>query len=214
MTVRRLPSVLHDRSVRTPIRLALGQIDPCVGDLDGNAELILDSAARAVAAGADVVVFPEMALTGYPIEDLALRPAFRQASRRRLDELAGELAERGCGNALVVVGYIDEVPSHEAARHTAGTRDSAAVIHGGEVVARNHKHHLPNYGVFDEKRWFAPGTETTVIRWRGVDFGIVVCEDIWQPGGPGHRAVRPGGRAAGAQRLAVRAGQGRRAGSG
>ena len=68
--------------------------------------------------------------------------------------------------------------------HTAGTRDSAAVIHGGEVVARNHKHHLPNYGVFDEKRWFAPGTETTVVRWRGVDFGIVVCEDIWQTGGP------------------------------
>ena len=166
------------------IRVALGQINPCVGDLDANAELILDAAARAVAAGADVVVFPEMALTGYPIEDLALRTAFREASRRRLDRLAGELAERGCGDALVVVGYIDVVASHEAARHTAGTRDSAAVIHGGVVVARNYKHHLPNYGVFDEERWFAPGTETTVIRWRGVDFGIVVCEDIWQPGGP------------------------------
>jgi NAD+ synthase (glutamine-hydrolysing) len=168
----------------TTIRVALAQVNPCVGDLDTNAELIADAAARAVAAGADVVVFPEMALTGYPIEDLALRPAFREASRRRLDELAADLADRGCGGALVVVGYIDVVPSQEAARHTAGTRDSAAVIHDGRVVARNHKHHLPNYGVFDEQRWFAPGTETTVIRWRGVDFGVVVCEDIWQAGGP------------------------------
>jgi NAD+ synthase (glutamine-hydrolysing) len=171
-------------STPLPIRLALAQIDPCVGDLDGNAELILDAAARAVAAGADIVVFPEMALTGYPIEDLALRPAFREASRRRLDALAGELAERGCADALVVVGYVDVVSESRAARPTAGARDSAAVIHRGRVVVRNHKHHLPNYGVFDEKRWFTPGTETTVIRWRGLDLGVVVCEDIWQPGGP------------------------------
>jgi NAD+ synthase (glutamine-hydrolysing) len=171
-------------STPPPIRLALAQINPGVGDLDGNAEMILDAAARAVAAGADVVVFPEMALTGYPIEDLALRPAFREASRRRLDALAGELAERGCADALVVVGYVDVVSEHQAARPAAGARDSAAVIHRGRVVARNHKHHLPNYGVFDEKRWFTPGTETTVIHWRGLDFGVVVCEDIWQAGGP------------------------------
>lgn len=160
----------------TTVRLALAQINPCVGDLDGNADLIVGAVHEAARQGAEIVVLPEMALTGYPVEDLALRPAFRRASRTALDEVARRLAAEGAGDMLVVVGYLDE--------DEQGTRDAAAALFRGSVAARVHKHHLPNYGVFDEERWFAAGTETTVLDWRGVRVGIVICEDIWRDGGP------------------------------
>ena len=160
----------------TTVRVAMAQINPCVGDLTGNAELIRAAVADAAGHDAEIVVLPEMALTGYPVEDLAMRPAFRDASRSAVDSLASALESAGLGEILVVVGYLD----HDK----VGTRDAAAAIHRGEVVARVHKHHLPNYGVFDEQRWFAPGSETTVLLWRDVRIGIVICEDIWRDGGP------------------------------
>ncbi|RIJ76440.1 NAD+ synthase [Nakamurella silvestris] len=159
----------------TTLRVALAQINTTVGDLDRNADLIVDAAKAAAAAGADVVVFPEMALTGYPVEDLALRPAFREASRRSLAELPARLVEAGAGDVLVLVGYLD--------LDERGIRNAAGALLGGSVVARFQKYHLPNYGVFDEARWFAPATATTVLRFRGVDIGVAICEDLWQHGG-------------------------------
>lgn len=158
------------------IRLALAQVNTCVGGLESNAALIAGRARQAAAAGAHVVVFGEMALTGYPVEDLVLREAFAIASVRALDTLAATLAEDGCGELVTVVGYLD--------RDDAGPRDGVAVLHRGSVVARQFKHHLPNYGVFDERRYFVPGTDLTVLRVHGLEIGMVICEDIWQEGGP------------------------------
>ncbi|MGH3993383.1 MAG: NAD(+) synthase, partial [Pseudonocardiaceae bacterium] len=123
-----------------------------------------------------LVVFGEMALTGYPVEDLALRESFAVGSVRAVAALAGQLAEDGCGELAAVVGYLD--------RDAQGPRNAVAVLHHGHVVARQFKHHLPNYGVFDERRYFLPGTSLTVIRLHGLEIGMVICEDIWQDGGP------------------------------
>lgn len=158
------------------LRVAVAQVDPTVGDLAGNADLVTRYVSEAAGGGAHLVVFPEMALTGYPVEDLALRESFASASRDTLRALAARLSEDGHGELAVVVGYLDRDPS--------GPRNSAAVLHRGEVVARQHKHHLPNYGVFDEHRYFAAGNELAVVRLHGIDVGIVICEDIWQDGGP------------------------------
>lgn len=158
------------------LRIGLAQLNPCVGDLAGNAELITDSVAAAAAGGAHVVVFGEMSLTGYPVEDLALRESFATASARELGALAARLADRGHGEVAAVVGYLD--------RDEAGPRNAAAVLHGGEVVARYFKHHLPNYGVFDERRYFVPGSHLPVLRLHGLDIGLAICEDLWQDGGP------------------------------
>ncbi len=158
------------------LRVALAQVNACVGDLTGNAELVLRWAGTAVQGGAHVVVLPEMMLTGYPVEDLALRRSFCLASRATLDGLAARLADAGCGEAVVVVGYLD--------RDEVGSRNAAAVLHRGQVIASYAKHHLPNYGVFDEFRYFAAGTTLPVLRVHGLDVGIVICEDIWQDGGP------------------------------
>ena len=158
------------------LRLALAQINACVGDLAGNADLVLEWTKKAVRAGAQVVLLPEMVLTGYPVEDLALRRSFCTASRRTVDELAGRLVEAGCAEAVVVLGYLD--------RDEVGSRNAAAVLHDGRVVARYAKHFLPNYGVFDEFRYFAAGDTLPVLRVHGLDLGIVICEDVWQDGGP------------------------------
>ncbi len=160
----------------TTVRVAMAQINPCVGDLDGNAAMIVAAVADAAEQHAEIVVLPEMALTGYPVEDLAIRPAFCAASRAAVTALATALEAVGHGEILVVVGYLD--------RDEVGTRDAAAAIHRGQVMARFHKHHLPNYGVFDEQRWFAPGTDTSILLWRGIRIGVVICEDIWRDGGP------------------------------
>jgi NAD+ synthase (glutamine-hydrolysing) len=168
------------------LRLALAQHNPVVGDLDGNAAQILELSRQAAHRGAHLIAFPEMALTGYPVEDLALRASFVDASRQRLLSLADELAAAGLGELAVVVGYLDGAPDSVPVVGTpkGAPQDAAAVIHRGRVVARYAKHHLPNYGVFDEYRYFVPGSSLTVARVHGVDVAVVVCEDIWQEGGP------------------------------
>ncbi len=157
------------------LRVALAQIDVTVGDLTGNAAAIMAWSRTAAARGAHLAVFPEMALTGYPPEDLVLRESFREASVAALDQLAGTLAGEGLGDLAVVVGYLDA---------DGGPRNAAAVLHGGRVVARYFKHHLPNYGVFDEARYFRRGDTFTVFRLHGVDVALTICEDLWQDGGP------------------------------
>jgi NAD+ synthase (glutamine-hydrolysing) len=168
------------------LRLALAQVNPTVGAIDANAELVLRWSRHAAEQGAHVVAFPEMALTGYPVEDLALRRSFVEASRAALDLVATRLAQEGLGHLLVVLGYLDGTPddARVIGRPAGAPQDAAALIHGGEVVARYAKHHLPNYGVFDEFRYFVPGSSLAVARVHGVDVAVVVCEDIWQDGGP------------------------------
>ncbi len=154
------------------LRLALAQVNPTVGDLSGNAQIIRASVERAISEGAHIVVFPEMILTGYPVEDLAMRPSFRAASKVAI----GELAKKITGEIVAIVGYLDEAKN-------GGPENSVAIIHQGLVKARYVKHHLPNYGVFDEFRNFVAGDKTIVVRIHGVDVAIAICEDIWQEGG-------------------------------
>ncbi|MGW4483382.1 NAD+ synthase [Amycolatopsis sp. NPDC004368] len=158
------------------LRIALAQVNPTVGDLEGNTARAVEWTRRAAGAGAHVVVFPEMSLTGYPVEDLAFRTTFAHASRAALEELARLLDHAGYGEVLAYVGYLD----HDE----AGPRNAAAALFRGEVVANQYKHHLPNYGVFDEQRYFKPGSRLEVVRLHGVDIGMVICEDLWQDGGP------------------------------
>ncbi|MCW2609631.1 MAG: hypothetical protein QOC93_2168 [Actinomycetota bacterium] len=174
------------------LRLALAQVDPTVGDLPGNVELVLDGARRARDAGAGLVAFPEMVLTGYPVEDLVFRESFVAASRAALDELALRLEGEGLGALLVVVGYLDAdgpVAPGVDAGSDGGPRNAAAVLAGGQVVTRYFKHHLPNYGVFDEDRYFESGDTLPIVRVRRgeedpFDLAVVICEDMWASGGP------------------------------
>ncbi|MGH3718545.1 MAG: NAD+ synthase [Pseudonocardiaceae bacterium] len=166
------------------LRLALAQVNPCVGDIVGNATMIAERCREATAAGAHLVVFGEMALTGYPVEDLALRESFVVGSVHTLQTLAARLVRDGSGELAAVVGYLDS--------DVHGPRDAAAVLYRGRVLARQFKHHLPNYGVFDERRYFIPGTTLTVFRLHGLEIGMVICEDIWQAGGPITALARAG----------------------
>ena len=159
------------------IRVALAQINPTVGDLKNNAELVSKYAFDAANAGAAVVVYPEMVLTGYPVEDLATRPSFRAASITAINELADRINNEGNGDLTLLVGYLGQSDAGKP-------QNCVAVIYRGEIVATYIKHHLPNYGVFDEYRNFTPGNHSLVIRVCGVDIGIAICEDIWQSGGP------------------------------
>ncbi|MEU3447810.1 NAD+ synthase [Streptomyces thermolilacinus] len=167
------------------LRLALNQIDSTVGDLAGNAEAIVHWTRHAAEQGAHLVAFPEMALTGYPVEDLALRSSFVEASRARLRALAARLAAEGLGNLPVIVGYLDrsERAQPKYGQPAGAPQNAAAVLHGGEVVLAFAKHHLPNYGVFDEFRYFVPGDTLPVLRVHGVDVALAICEDLWQDGG-------------------------------
>ena len=188
------------------LRLALAQVDPTLGDLAGNATLVRTWAAKARDAGAHLVAFPEMVLTGYPVEDLALRTSFVEASRTALERLAADLAADGLGDLPVVVGYLDRADADgdnvadvdRLGVPKGSPQNAAAVLVGGRVVARYAKHHLPNYGVFDEFRIFVPGRDLTVVRVRDVDVAIAICEDLWQEGGPVAQT-----RAAGAELLLV-----------
>ena len=176
----------------TKLRIALAQVNATVGDLDGNAELIVEWTRRAAARGARVVVFPEMMLTGYPVEDLALRASFVEASIAALHEVAARLAAEGLGGIAVVTGYLDRRADLAAADRAAGRRAAGrggAAATAGEVVITSAKHHLPNYGVFDEFRYFVPGNTLPVFRipagnGESVDAAIAICEDLWQDGGP------------------------------
>ena len=169
------------------IRLALSQVNTVVGDLDGNAALVRSQARQAHDLGADLVVFPEMTLTGYPVEDLALRPSFQDASVACLHELARELDVDGLGALICVVGYLDHLDETDlaiAGRPRRAPVNAAAVIHGGRVIARYVKHHLPNYGVFDENRYFVSGESPVVLRFADTTISVAICEDLWQHGGP------------------------------
>jgi NAD+ synthase (glutamine-hydrolysing) len=146
------------------LRVALAQINPTVGDLAGNAGLIATSVKSAQAQGANLIVFPEMIVTGYPVEDLALRPSFQAASIRAVQEIAASIT----GDIVAVVGYLDQ-----------GPKNAVAVIHDGKIRATYVKRHLPNYGVFDEFRNFVAGDQSLVVRIHGVDVAVAICEDIW-----------------------------------
>ncbi|CCG02955.1 NAD+ synthase [Blastococcus saxobsidens] len=182
------------------LRVAMAQVDTRVGDLAGNSDLVLRWAAQGAEAGAHLVVFPEMTLTGYPPEDLVLRESFARASEQALVDVAARLAAEGLGDLAVVVGYlahtegsgpapVDEPPTDadrpsDANPRRGAPRNAAALLHGGDVVVRYYKRHLPNYGVFDEARYFVPGAELPVVRLHGVDVALTVCEDLWVEGGP------------------------------
>ncbi|MFJ6120074.1 NAD+ synthase [Streptomyces sp. NPDC092129] len=167
------------------LRLALNQIDSTVGDLAANAEAILRWTRHSAEQGAHLVAFPEMALTGYPVEDLALRSSFVEASRAALRDLAARLAAEGFGELPVLVGYLDrsETAQPKYGQPAGAPQNAAAVLHRGEVALTFAKHHLPNYGVFDEFRYFVPGDTMPVVRLHGVDIALAICEDLWQDGG-------------------------------
>jgi NAD+ synthase (glutamine-hydrolysing) len=152
------------------MRLALAQINSVVGDLDGNAARVVEWLGRARGANADLVLFPELVVTGYPAEDLLLRPGFVRAARRAVDEIA-----RAAHGTTVLLG---------APHLDADLYNGCFVLARGEVRAVYHKRYLPNYGVFDEDRYFAPGDEPFLLRFGDVLVGPTVCEDIWQPGPP------------------------------
>src|SRR5580700_11800012 len=175
----------------TRLRIALAQVNATVGDLDGNAELIVEWTRRAAVRGAQVVVFPEMMLTGYPVEDLALRASFVEASIAALHEVAARLGAEGLGDIAVVAGYLDRRAdlAPRTGLPAGAPLDAAALMYGGRVVITSAKHHLPNYGVFDEFRYFVPGNTLPVFRipaghGESVDVAIAICEDLWQDGGP------------------------------
>ena len=152
------------------LRIALAQVNPTVGDIEGNASLISTWIARAREAGAQLVVFPEQAVTGYPAEDLWLKPHFLDAASKAVDELAS-----GVEGIVALVGF----PEHDAA-----TYNSVAVLADGQVRAVYRKILLPNYGVFDERRYFEPGDTPALIEVAGAQIGLTICEDIWYPGPP------------------------------
>ena len=159
------------------LRIALAQVNPCVGDVAGNAALVKKAVVEAAGRGARLVLLPEMVLTGYPVEDLALRPSFQLASAECMREVAADLEASGCGDVTVVAGYLD-------INSEGRPVNAAAVMRGGDVIARYVKHHLPNYGVFDEFRYFVSGNEPLVIDVDGAKVALAICEDLWQDGGP------------------------------
>ncbi len=153
------------------VRIALAQLNLTVGDLDGNRALIEQAIEEAGRLGADIVAAPELAVTGYPPEDLVLRPTFVRDNLTVLQEIA-----RSCGDVAAVVGFVD--------REGDRLYNAAALISQGRVQGVYHKHVLPNYGVFDEKRYFEPGEEILLAQLRGVKLGLTICEDIWSAAGP------------------------------
>ena len=157
------------------VRIALGQINATVGDLEGNTSKMTDWARAAGDGGADLICFPELAITGYPPEDLVLRPEFVRDNLKAL----GELAQATAGGCAVLAGFVD--------RTELGLHNAAAVLSNGEVAARYHKVKLPNYGVFDEERYFEPGEADCPIRLASSALGLSICEDAWGPGLPWNR---------------------------
>jgi NAD+ synthase (glutamine-hydrolysing) len=152
------------------LRVALAQVNPTVGDIRGNARLIADNISRARDEGAGLVVFPELTLSGYPPEDLLLKTSFLDAAAGALEELAAQ-----AHGIAAVVGFPERAED---------VYNAAAVLADGEVAAVYRKMYLPNYGVFDEQRYFQSGSEAAIVELNGVPVGITICEDIWEPGPP------------------------------
>ena len=177
------------------LRVAICQLNPTVGDLDGNVDLVLDALARAGAAGADVAVLPELVITGYPPEDLVLRPGFVAASRAALERVAA-----ATGRCAAVVGFVDgagesarTVPDMAGVQNFSDAYNAVAVCANGEVRGVYRKRHLPNYDVFDEMRHFRPGLdEPPLFEIGGAVVGVTVCEDAWVPDGPVSALARAG----------------------
>jgi NAD+ synthase (glutamine-hydrolysing) len=175
------------------LRVALAQINPTVGDIDGNRARAIDWCQKAADSACHVVALPEMWLTGYPIEDLALRESFQRASEKAVEHLALDLVDAGLGDLVVVVGHLARTQVEVKLGVPAGAPvNAASVLHQGKVIADYAKHHLPNYGVFDEFRYFVPGNKPCVIRVCGVDIALAICEDLWQDGGPVARVAQHG----------------------
>ena len=168
-------------------KIALAQINPLLGDLPGNAQLISQAASEAYAQGANLLLTPELSLTGYPPEDLLLRPAFIEAAERELNSLRLELQK--FPGLIVIVGH--------PKRTTSGLQNYASVLRDGKVIAGYAKQELPNHEVFDEVRYFTPGKEACVFENAGIQYGLILCEDAWHTG-PAKQA-----HAAGAQVLLV-----------
>src|SRR5579859_5210328 len=156
-----------------PLRVALAQINVTVGDLEGNKERILASMQQAHAAGAQIVCFPELALAGYPPEGLLLKPRFVEDQLRKLHELIN--ASRDLPGLATVIGFVDR--DHDI-------YNAAAIIYEGKLCGIYHKHYLPNYGVFDENRYFQSGRRAPIFLINGVHVGVNICEDVWYPSGP------------------------------
>jgi NAD+ synthase (glutamine-hydrolysing) len=167
--------------VMPKVRLALAQTNPIVGDLESNINQIIEVIDSAIADGANLIQFGEMAITGYPIEDLATRPAFVQAAEAALGQLVSHLQASKYADIAVVLG----LPTMAARSNGWATaHNSAVAIVAGRVVGKYNKFHLPNYSVFDEFRNFVPGEDLLTFTFNGLTFSVVICEDIWQSGGP------------------------------
>ncbi|HET7444866.1 MAG TPA: NAD+ synthase [Solirubrobacterales bacterium] len=168
------------------MRVALAQIDPTVGDIDGNAAKVAAWIDRAAEAGAELVIFPELCIPGYPAEDLYLKPHFVEANRRAVAELA-----RGVSGITALVGFAEPVAGGGDFRHA---HNSTAVLAGGAVAAVYRKNRLPNYAVFDEQRYFMPGTEPLTIEIGTAKVGLTICEDCWAPGPPAQAEADAGAK--------------------
>jgi NAD+ synthase (glutamine-hydrolysing) len=175
------------------LRVALAQINPTVGDIDGNADVIAEWAQRAREEGADLVVFSELSLPGYPAEDLYLKPHFARANVLALSALA----ERTAG-IRALVGFAEPAAVHAERRRDGPAprpvHNSLAWLEGGRVAAVYRKNRLPNYGVFDEVRYFEPGTDPLVHGIDGIPVGLTICEDLWEEGPPGSLEADAGAR--------------------
>jgi NAD+ synthase (glutamine-hydrolysing) len=161
------------------MRVALAQINTTVGDIWGNVERMADALERATDAGADLIAYPELTIPGYPPEDLLMRPSFIEENMRALGEFAGHIPE----GVVAAVGFVDL---------DADLYNACAVVSGGEILHRYHKHYLPNYGVFDENRYFKEGSGAPMVDLGGDLVGVSVCEDIWYPGGPAREQALAG----------------------
>lgn len=166
------------------LRLALAQVNATVGDLAANADLVVDHCKQAVAKGVHLVVFPEMVLTGYPIEDLAMRASLIKASRSAAEDLAVRLKDEGCGDLVAMVGFLDQAQdvTEKVGIPKNAPTNSVAVMHGGQIVTRQAKHHLWNYGVGDEIRNFVAGDTINIVQIGGIDVALAICEDLWRDG--------------------------------
>ena len=165
------------------VRLALAQTNPVVGDIGVNTDQAFEAVKSAAKNGANLVLFGEMAITGYPIEDLAARESFIASAANSVNVLATRLDEAGLGEIAVVIGHPALAPKRES-HNWALAQNCASVLLGGKIAGSYAKHHLPNYSVFDEYRIFVPGNQLLSFEHLGLKFSTLICEDIWQTGGP------------------------------